>query len=94
MKVLLTTDGSESAEGAIRWFSRLPIAHSRSYEVMTVSAYQVYGMVPSEVHDELVRLESAHALEAYQRAERILREAGIEAVQVTSLGQAADPRWT
>jgi nucleotide-binding universal stress UspA family protein len=90
MKVLLTTDGSESAEQAIRWFSRMPFVHSPSYEVMTVSSYQAYGMVPSDVHDELVRLESAHALEAYQRADRILREVGIEAIKVTCLGQAAD----
>ncbi len=45
MKVLLTSDGSVTAEESIRWFSRLPIAHSQSYEVMTVSCYQVYGLV-------------------------------------------------
>ncbi len=90
MKVLLTTDGSESAEKAIRWFSKLPISHSSSYEVMTVSSYIAYGLVPSDVHDELARLESAHALEAYQRAEGILREVGIMAKQVTCWGQAAD----
>jgi nucleotide-binding universal stress UspA family protein len=90
MKVLLTTDGSESAERAIRWFSRLPIEHNSSYEVMTVSSYQPYGMVPSDVHDEFVRLESARALQAFQRAERILREVEIEATHVACLGQVAD----
>ncbi len=90
MKVLLTTDGSESAEDAIRWFSRLPIEHSVSYEVMTVSTYQVYGMVPAQVHDEFVRLESIHAFESFQRAATILQEVGIDALQVTCLGQPAD----
>lgn len=90
MKILLTTDGSDSAEQAIRWFARLPIEHSRSYEVMTVSSFQVYGMVSAKVHEEFVRLESAHAYEAFQRASMILKEAGLEAVQVACLGQPAD----
>ena len=90
MKILLATDGSESAEQAIRWFSRLPIAHGPSVEVLTVSSYQVYAVVPPKVHDELVRLESEHALESFQRAAKILQEVGIEAVQVTCLGQPAD----
>jgi len=67
MKVLLATDGSESAEQAIRWFSRLPIAHGPSYEVMTVSSYQVYGMVPARVHVQFVLLESIRALDSFQR---------------------------
>ena len=90
MKMLLTTDGSESAEQAIRWFSRLPIAHSASYEVLTVSSYQVYGVYPADIHEELVRLESAHALESFQRAQRILQDVGIGATQVTCLGHPAD----
>ncbi len=90
MKVLLTTDGSESAEQCIRWFSRLPIAHSKSYEIIAVSNYQIYGMVSARVHDEFVRLESAHARDSFQRASAILQEAGLSAVQVAGLGQPAD----
>ncbi len=90
MKVLLTTDGSESAEQSIRWFSRLPIAHSRSYEIITVGSFQVYGMVPVEVHHEFVRLESVRALDSFQRAAAILQEVSLEAVQVPCLGQPAD----
>ena len=89
MKTLLTTDGSQSAEQAIRWFSRLPIAHSESYEILTVSDYQNYGMVPIEVHEELLRLESAHAIESFQRAEKILKEAGMGATQISCIGQPA-----
>lgn len=90
MRVLLTTDGSESAEQAIRWFSRLPIAHSRSYEIITVGNFQVYGMVPTTVHDEFVRLESAHAVDSFKRAFVILAEVGLSAVHLACLGQPAD----
>ena len=90
MKVLLTTDGSEFAEQSIRWFSRLPIAPSSTYEIITVGNYHVYGMVPASVHAEFVRLERAHALESFQRAAAILQEVGIATVHVVSLGQPAD----
>ena len=90
MRVLLTTDGSEAAEQAIRWFSRLPISHGLTYEVMTVSTYQVYGIVPVQVHNEFARLESVHALESFRRAASILQEVGIDALQVSCSGQPAD----
>jgi len=90
MKVLLTTDGSESAEQAIRWFSSLPIAHSPSYEVLTVASYQVYGMVPARVHEEFVRLEKVHVSESFQRVAKILQEVGLNAVHVPCFGQPAD----
>lgn len=90
MKVLLTTDGSQSAEEAIRWYCHLPIAHNKCYEVMTVASYQVYGMVPTKVREEFVRLEQLHADESFQRAQAILKAVGIEAEQIKSFGQAAD----
>jgi nucleotide-binding universal stress UspA family protein len=90
MKVLLTTDGSKSAEQTIRWFSRCPVKHSTSYEILTVSYYHVYGVTPAEVFDETIRQESNHADESFQRASAILKEAGIEAVHVARLGNAAD----
>ncbi len=90
MKILLTSDGSQTAEESIRWFSRLPISHSPTYEILTVSSYQVYGMVPARIHDEFVRLEAAHAIDSFRRASAILQEVGISAVHITSLGQAAD----
>jgi len=36
MNILLATEGSEYAEQSIRWFSRLPLKHSQSYEIVTV----------------------------------------------------------
>ena len=90
MKVLLTTDGSSSAEQTIRWFSRLPVEHSASYEVMTVAHFHVYGVTPAAVFDETIRQESNHADESFQRASAILKEAGIEAVHIARIGLAAD----
>lgn len=90
MKVLLTTDGSESAEQSIRWFSRLPILHSRSYEIVTAASYQVFGMAPAEVHEEFFRLDRAYSLESFQRAAAILKEVGLEAVHANRIGQPAD----
>jgi nucleotide-binding universal stress UspA family protein len=90
MKVLLTTDGSQSAEQAIRWFSRFPLEHSASYEVMTVAHFHVYGVTPAAVFDETIRLESKHADESFQRASAILKEVGISGVHVARVGNAAD----
>jgi len=90
MKVLLTTDGSKSAEQTIRWFSCLPLEHSASYEIMTVSNFHVYGVTPAAVFDETIRQESNHAHESFQRASAILKELGIEAAQVARVGNAAD----
>ncbi len=90
MKVLLTTDGSKSAEQTIRWFSRFPLKHSTSYEILTVSNYHVYGVTPAAVFDETIRQESNHADESFQRASAILKEVGIEGVHVARLGNAAD----
>ena len=90
MKVLLTTDGSESAEQSIRWFSRLPITHSQSYEIVTVASYQVYGEVPAKIHEEFVRLDRIHTLESFKRAAAILQEVGLEAVHANRIGQPAD----
>ena len=90
MKILLTTDGSKSAESAIRWFARLPIKHGGTYEVLTVSSYQVFGMVPAKVREEFVRLETIHASDSFARAAAILSETGLNAVHVTCFGQPAD----
>ena len=90
MKVLLTTDCSKSAEQTIRWFSRFPLKHSTSYEILTVSNYHVYGVTPAAVFDETIRQESNHADESFQRASAILKEVGIEGVHVARLGNAAD----
>ena len=90
MKVLLTTDGSSSAEQTIRWFSRFPVEHSASYEVMTVSNFHIYGVTPAAVFDETICQESKHADESFQRASAILKDVGIEAVHIARVGHAAD----
>jgi len=90
MKVLLTTDGSSSAEQTIRWFSRSPVEHSTSYEVMTVSNFHIYGVTPAAVFDETICQESKHADESFQRASAILKDVGIEAVHIARVGNAAD----
>lgn len=90
MKVLMTTDGSSSAEQTIRWFSRFPVEHSALYEVMTVSNFHVYGVTPAAVFDETIRQESNYADESFKRASAILKEVGIEAVHVARVGHAAD----
>jgi nucleotide-binding universal stress UspA family protein len=90
MKVLFATDGSESAEQSIRWFSRMPIAHNAACEVITVVTTPAFGMMPDDVYDGLMRLARKRASGWFQRAAAILKEAGIDAAEVVRLGQSAD----
>jgi len=90
MKVLFTTDGSESAEQAIGWFSRLPRAHGVSCEVMTVVTRPAFGMMPNDVYDELIRLGRDRASQWFQQSATILKDSGINAVEVVRVGQPAD----
>ncbi|MCY2976941.1 MAG: universal stress protein [Planctomycetota bacterium] len=90
MKVLFATDGSESAEQSIRWFSRMPIAHNATCEVITVATTPAFGVMPDDVYEGLMRLARTRASEWFQRAVAILKEANIDAAEVVRMGQSAD----
>ena len=90
MKILLTTDGSTYAEHAIRWFSRLPICRTSELTVVTVAAHPAASVYWGGRDEELCRLETANALEAYQRATMVLAEAGCVATHAPQIGHAAD----
>jgi nucleotide-binding universal stress UspA family protein len=90
MKVLFATDGSQSAEQSIRWFSRMPFARHANCEVITVATAPSFGMMPNDVYEELIRLAKERASEWFQRAAVILKEAEISAVSITKVGQSAD----
>jgi hypothetical protein len=62
MKVVLATDGSPSAENAIRWFCHLPIPKSNSLEILTVSSYQAYDLSVVESYNEYCLLVRKNAI--------------------------------
>jgi len=90
MKVILTTDGSNVSENAIKWFCQLAIHDHQKYPVVTVSNHFAYGMISREVHEELGRLEQIELSENYQRAAKIINACGLESFHVALTGQAAD----
>ena len=90
MKILLTTDGSTYAEHAIRWFSRLPICRTSDLTIVTVAAHPAASIYWGGRDEELSRLETANALEAYQRATMVLAEVGCVATHAPQIGHAAD----
>ncbi len=90
MKVLFATDGSESAEQSIRWFSRMPLAPNATCEVITIATTPAFGMMPDDVYDGLMQLARTRASEWFQRAAAILKEANIGTAEVVRVGQSAD----
>lgn len=90
MKVILTTDGSQAAEQAIRWFSQLPIHGEESYVVLTVVTPPVYGMVPGDIQDELCRLGNEYSGNAFHRAATIMKSFGLSATHMQRRGHPAD----
>ena len=90
MKVILTTDGSVAAEKAIRWFSQLHFRQTNSLQIVTVGSYQAYNESVVEAYNEYYVLARKNAMDAFIRAEAILKESGYTAVHVDRMGQAAD----
>ena len=90
MKVILTTDGSDAAEQAIRWFSQLPIHGEECYEVLTVVGPPIYGIVPGDIQDEICRLGNEYAENAFHRAATIMKGFGLLATHVRRRGHPAD----
>jgi nucleotide-binding universal stress UspA family protein len=90
MKIILSTDGSEASEQAIRWFSQLPIHGEHVYPIVTVASHQVYGLVTGDVREEFRRIERAQTIQNFERAAKILKGFGLNATHVELAGQPAD----
>lgn len=90
MKVVLTTDGSQNAEQSIRWFSHLPLCKAGELMVVTVAGRAASSIYSAELDEELGKREREYADRAFERAARILSEAGCQAVHCPRIGHAAD----
>jgi nucleotide-binding universal stress UspA family protein len=90
MKIILATDGSGSAENAIRWFSHLPVCRDSQLMVVTVAGRAATSIYSAELDEELGRREKESAERAFTRAATILQQAGYESVHCPRIGHAAD----
>lgn len=90
MKIILTTDGSTNAEHAIRWFARLPICRSNELTIVTVSGHPAASIYFPGREEEICRLETKNAQEAFERAFAILAESGCVATYAPQIGHAAN----
>ncbi len=90
MKVLLTSDGSNSAQDAIAWFSQMPLHREDELQVVTVTGQHVNDFLSAEIYEEFRKLEHENALKSFERAAAILKKSGRTATHVERVGQAAD----
>ncbi|MDZ4851286.1 MAG: universal stress protein [Pirellulaceae bacterium] len=90
MKVLLTTDGSEAAEKAIRWFVYLSLHTQNTYEIITVENASAFGLMQAELYDEYRRVWRENARSSFERANAIVQDSGLNAIHVDRIGQASD----
>jgi nucleotide-binding universal stress UspA family protein len=90
MRVLITTDGSDTAiESIHRYCQLLPSAVS-SHTVLTVDELQAYGIIDSVDQAEMDRLQHDNCQRILGLAREALQKHGMEAKYVERAGQVAD----
>lgn len=90
MKVVLTTDGSSSAEKSLQWFTSLSICKACDLHVVTVMSSPPSAIDVVYVDDDYDEQERIWAHEAYSRASAILAKAGVAGQHVLRSGHAAN----
>ncbi|MFN6130486.1 MAG: universal stress protein [Planctomycetota bacterium] len=90
MRVLITTDGSDTAIESIDRYCQLRPAAVSSHTVLTVDELQAYGIIDSVDQAEMDRLQHENCQRILGLAREVLQKHGMEAKYVERAGQAAD----
>lgn len=90
MRVLITTDGSETAIDSIDRYCLLRPSTVSSHSVLTVDEFQAYGIIDSVDQAELDRLQHENCQRILGLARAVLEKHGLDAHYIERAGQTAD----